>query len=312
MKIDAHCHTDCSDGTVSIEERIRMIKACGYEAAIITDHDFISSEQVRRARREAGDMPFIPGIELTACHDGKIVHVLGYFIDSTDAALQSHISAYSQADKEFTDRLLAALAAEQDIQISPEDFSRPTSLHTIGHLMLVKELGKKWGNDHEAAYHSYCQALSHAGLTWMDLYTFPVRQAVSLIHHAGGIAVLAHPGHGKDPFMKELNFLSHDRATIETYIDWGLDGIETSAPSHTDQEKNFYESLAAEYRLLSTEGSDCHGDDPYLGPRTMGIFPMEKADGYEQILSCWQQKQKKQETMNGEIRQEKVHDTQTL
>ena len=58
MNIDAHCHTNCSDGNVTIEERIAMIKAAGYQAATITDHDFISGEQVRRATQARYRRPF--------------------------------------------------------------------------------------------------------------------------------------------------------------------------------------------------------------------------------------------------------------
>ena len=91
MKIDAHCHTDCSDGNITIEDRISLIKASGFDAATITDHDFVSLEMVERARKAAGVVPFIPGIELTTKHYHKVVHILGYFIDPDFPSLIDHI-----------------------------------------------------------------------------------------------------------------------------------------------------------------------------------------------------------------------------
>ncbi len=57
---------------------------------------------------------------------------------------------------------------------------------------------------------------------------------------------------------------------IQTCASWGLDGIETHTPVHTQAEITYYEELARRFNLLATSGSDCHGDDPYLGPALMG------------------------------------------
>jgi predicted metal-dependent phosphoesterase TrpH len=81
LKIDAHCHTDCSDGNVTIEERIQIIKDSGYGAATITDHDFISTEMVERARAAAGELPYITGIEFSLREADQVIHLLGYYID---------------------------------------------------------------------------------------------------------------------------------------------------------------------------------------------------------------------------------------
>ena len=80
MRIDAHCHTDCSDGVLSIKDRMHFIKECGYPAGTITDHDYISSSMVAEAERAEPDLMFVPGIELTSSYSGKTVHILGYFV----------------------------------------------------------------------------------------------------------------------------------------------------------------------------------------------------------------------------------------
>jgi predicted metal-dependent phosphoesterase TrpH len=118
-----------------------------------------------------------------------------------------------------------------------------------------------------------------------------VRDAIDLIHQAGGIAVAAHPGGAQSLTMQELKFLIHSEKDIRDYVDWGLDGIEVSHPCHTAEEKQFYSGLAQEYGLLTTAGSDCHGDDPFLGQVMMGVFTDIPENLYDTMLAYYEEKQ---------------------
>lgn len=289
MKIDAHCHTDCSDGNVTIEERIAMIKAAGFQAATITDHDFISGEQVRRATQAAGAMPYIPGIEFSLMHKEQVVHLLGYFVEPYNPALQAHIQNVQQVDRDCTQTLLAA-AQKYDLQFELDDLLS-SSLHTFYSLQFVKRFARDKFDYNPvsmmAAFHELC---AQTGLTYPGFAPWSVRDAIDLIHQAGGIAVAAHPGGSQNPTMQALQFLVHSKKDIQDYVDWGLDGIEVSHPCHTAEEKLFYSGLAQDYGLLSTAGSDCHGDDPFLGQAMMGVFTDIPENLYETMLACYQEK----------------------
>jgi hypothetical protein len=87
--------------------------------------------------------------------------------------------------------------------------------------------------------------------------------------------------------MRELGFLLADERDVRVMVEMGIDGIEVSTPVHTSREKEFYTKLASKFALLATAGSDCHGDDPYLGPRLMGTFSDIPDDLYEQMLARW-------------------------
>ena len=95
--------------------------------------------------------------------------------------------------------------------------------------------------------------------------------------------MLAHPGGEEEPVMRALNFLRHQENDVRQYVDWGLDGIEVASPAHTDREKQFYTLLAEQYGLLTTAGSDCHGDDPFLGEALMGVFTDIPDDLYDRM-----------------------------
>jgi len=77
----------------------------------------------------------------------------------------------------------------------------------------------------------------------------PVPEVVAMIARAGGIASLAHPGQTK-----------RDDA-IERWVAAGLPAIEVWHSHHDDAAVARYAAIAERYGLLTTGGSDFHGDD---------------------------------------------------
>jgi predicted metal-dependent phosphoesterase TrpH len=84
-----------------------------------------------------------------------------------------------------------------------------------------------------------------------------VRDAIALIHAAGGIAVVAHPG--------SLG----TRERIEMLVVDGLDGVEVRHPGHSAEDMTRLFALVEHYRLVPSGGSDWHG---LPGPRTLGAM----------------------------------------
>jgi predicted metal-dependent phosphoesterase TrpH len=68
-----------------------------------------------------------------------------------------------------------------------------------------------------------------------------------LIHQAGGLAVMAHPG------------LNRTDDIIPNVVAAGLDGIECFHTKHSTTMSERYLEIADKYKLLVTGGSDCHG-----------------------------------------------------
>ena len=287
MKLDAHCHTDCSDGNITIEERIAMIRRLGFDAATITDHDFISPEQVARARAAANNMPYIPGIELSLTHEDQVVHVLGYYVDPFHPGLQKHIDHVQEVDREVTKQLLEAFR-EKGARFELEDLIAP-SLHTFYSLQFVKRIARDlYSNDPAHTLDAFLDVIEQIDLSYAEFAPWSVQNAIDLIHQADGFAVLAHPGGINDQVMRSLEFLYHEDKHVRQYVAWGLDGIEVACPVHSPDEKLFFSDLARRYDLLTTAGSDCHGEDPYLGPALMGTFNDIPEDIYDRMLAYHQ------------------------
>lgn len=292
MIIDSHCHTHCSDGSVSIVERIEMIKRLNKDVATITDHDFISPKSVSIAQEACDGMTFIPGIELTSHYNGCLVHVLGYFVDPSSTDLTQHIEELDYLDSVKTTKMLFALE-KRGIKITLDELVN-NPIHTTYYLNLIKVLAKKLHNDSALVFDHYMGSMKESGNDWITFVDCSVAKAIDIIHSSGGIAVLAHPGYGNDQMMKNLGFLYNTEETISHFCKMGLDGVETHCPSHSLDENLYYASIAKELNLLQTEGSDCHGDDDYLGPSLMESFTQEFDDGYERLLRAYRKRYRKE------------------
>lgn len=78
MKIDMHMHSIFSDGTFTVPQIVEFARKNNFEYVAITDHNNIQSVDV--LKETAGELPHkIAGIELSTKHNGKKLHLLGYF-----------------------------------------------------------------------------------------------------------------------------------------------------------------------------------------------------------------------------------------
>ena len=83
MKIDMHMHSTFSDGTFTVPQIVEFARKNNFEYVAITDHNNIQSVDV--LKETAGELPHkIAGIELSTKHNGKKLHLLGYFNKEDD------------------------------------------------------------------------------------------------------------------------------------------------------------------------------------------------------------------------------------
>ena len=82
---------------------------------------------------------------------------------------------------------------------------------------------------------------------WVPKFKISALEAIELIHQAGGLASMAHPG------------LNRSDEVIPALAAAGLDGIECFHTKHTAAMTDYYLDMAARHHLLVTGGSDCHG-----------------------------------------------------
>lgn len=242
-----HTHTACSDGKLSPAELVRKVHARGIRAMAVTDHDTIDAlPEAMEVGRELG-VEVIAGVELSVTADDQEIHLLGYFFDPANEELVEHLRAFRRgrhARAETIIRNLNKLGLKvciEDVLAHAKDgvVGRPHIAHALVTCGLVAS--------YEDAFTSY---LKDHGPAFAAKPLFPAAEALSMLHAAGGIGVLAHPGTRVSGRM------------VRNLVRSGLDGIETVHPSHSFALTRQYKDVARERGLIETGGSDYHGFRP--------------------------------------------------
>ena len=83
MPSDLHMHTTYSDGKLTPEELVAKAKEAGLTYMAITDHDTVEgiSHLYENGLYPARGIHIIPGIEFSAHHPTREIHILGYNVD---------------------------------------------------------------------------------------------------------------------------------------------------------------------------------------------------------------------------------------
>src|SRR3954467_11826738 len=88
--IDLHSHTTASDGEHSASELMELARQAGVTALAVTDHDTVSGLADAEREANARGIRLVPGIEVSAIMHGRELHILGHFVDRTNAALMDY------------------------------------------------------------------------------------------------------------------------------------------------------------------------------------------------------------------------------
>jgi hypothetical protein len=241
---DLHVHTLFSDGTFTPEELAGHGARFGLVAMALTDHDTVEG----CARMDAAccklGMLSITGAELTAEQDGNEVHILGYFLDPENATLQASLKKF-QAVRQNRIHEMVARINRLKIPLRAETVFAIANCHSPGRPHVGRALvqGGFCGSLDEA----FDRFLKKNRPAYVPKFKISAREAIELVHQAGGLASMAHPG------------LNRSDEVIPALAAAGLDGIECFHSKHTAAMSDYYLDIAARHHLLVTGGSDCHG-----------------------------------------------------
>ncbi len=244
MRVDLHLHTYCSDGAYSPAQVVMKAKENGLDVISIVDHDTTDGlEEAIETGKELG-IEVIPGIELSSNINGTDIHILGYFINWRDENLRTHLRVFRELRLQRAKRIVEKLNM-LDIPLEFESVVELTRSSAIGRVHIANAL-VRYGfvNDFYEAFNKY---LGVGCPAYEKNIEISPRRAIRLIAEVGGISFIAHPA----------RYLSED--DLANLINYGIDGIEVIHPSHDDELVRYYRSIADEYFLLESGGSDFHG-----------------------------------------------------
>jgi predicted metal-dependent phosphoesterase TrpH len=255
VRIELHCHSTWSDGSLPAAEVAALARDRGVELFCLTDHD--SCAGYGTTREIFGDRA-VRGVELS-CHDnGRTVHVLVYDTggdwEIIDAALASQARARRQRLSQMAARLEqlgapidvdAILATAGGRSVGRPDLAR--ALVDAGHVRSNQE-----------AFHRF---LRDGGPADVPVRRLSVADGLELGRRAGARMALAHPD----------TLGSRALPLIREHRDAGLDGVEAIYGAYPPRDRDRWLRIADQLDLVVTAGSDFHGE----------MMPMIPAPGIE-------------------------------
>lgn len=247
LTYDLHCHTTCSDGSLSPTELVNRAAEQGVDVLSITDHDTTNAyEQLGPLDQQP--IQIIPGIEFSTQWKNINVHVVGLNIQLASTVLQEGVAFQHQARQQravliaqklhqlgFQGTLAGATNIAHNNNVGRPHFAQ--HLVNIGAVSNIKQAFKKYLGQGKAG---------DIKQLWADL-----PQVIQWIRVAGGTPVLAHPTKYKLTRTKLKRLL-------DDFIEAGGQGMEIVSGKQLSSATQDLASLCREKGLLGSCGSDFH------------------------------------------------------
>lgn len=271
--IDLHSHSKASDGALSPSELVGRAKARGVAMLALTDHDTVGGvEQAREAAAGLG-ITLVPGCEISTTWLNRQIHVVGLFLDTSNAGLADFLEGQRQRRVERAQaigRKLERQGFKNAYQRCLERADDGANITRGNYARFIFEEGRAQSIDD--AFNSYLKKgrSCYVSTRWVD-----IREAVQAIHGASGVAVLAHPRR-YDLTNTKL------RELIAYFKECGGEAMEVASCQQRPCDRDFLAELAADNGLLASQGSDFHQASPW---RDLG-HNLKLPEGLAPVWEC--------------------------
>jgi predicted metal-dependent phosphoesterase TrpH len=262
LNADLHCHSVVSDGTLTPEALAERAKANGVELWALTDHDEVGGQHRAAAAAKAQGMKYLTGTEISVTFIGQTVHIVGLGFDPENAELVQGLrqtrGGRTERAREMSEGLAkvgiqGAFEGALKFVGNPELISRTHFARFLVESGVCKETNevfRKFLTEGKPGF------VPHKWATLKD--------AVTWITGAGGMAIIAHPARYK--FSPNEEF-----ALFTEFKNYGGQGVEVVTGSHTAAEYQVYAETAREFGLAASRGSDFHS--PEESHTELGTLP---------------------------------------
>ena len=283
-------HSVFSDGACSPAELARRVKEAGLSFFSLTDHDNMGGSDEAAQAARALDLHFVRGWEVSSYEGAVKVHILGYGC-KPERAYEDFLKARFEGALVRAKLMIERANEYLGLNVTMDEVEsyrvrKNAPLHTM-HVVsaFADRLSRKKGSVYQELFDcgrpAFCTECRPTPL-----------DAIDIIHRTGGIAVLAHPGRILDldeadvrryretqdvDVRRMLKAESDNRraSLIDRLVSAGIDGIECTYTTHTDEETEAFSDYARAHGLLETGGSDFHHEG---GWNVLGL-PAFSVDG---------------------------------
>lgn len=274
---DLHVHTTASDGLLSPLDVLSYAASKGLRAVGIADHDTTAglralfglsgmphlsgagetevAETIETEREEPGSgkgegrpdlsaVGVVPAVELNSEWKGRELHILGYYIPVTPGPFTDLLSFLQDSRRQRIAETVKKLCA-LGMPIEESRVFELASGESVGRPHVAKAMVERgYVTSIKDAFDRF---LGMGRPAYVERLHLSPTECVRAVREAGGVPVWAHPG------------TSRALGLVKTLVESGLQGIEAYHPEHDKPMVQKCLTLAKEYRLIATGGSDFHG-----------------------------------------------------
>ena len=252
LNADLHCHSVISDGTLTPEALAARARANGVELWALTDHDEIGGLSRAAAAARAQGLSYLTGAEISVTFAGETVHIVGLGFDADNTALTQGLhntrGGRSQRAMDMAEGL-AKVGIKGAFEGALKFVGNPELISRTHFARFLVESGV-CSETHEV----FRRYLTEGKPGFVPHRWASLRDAVTWITQARGVAVIAHPGRYKFTANEEYALFTEFKAH-------GGQAVEVVTGSHTTQEYVKYAETAKEFGLAASRGSDFHSPD---------------------------------------------------
>jgi len=252
LRVDLHCHSNFSDGTLPPAAVATRAKYNGVNLWALTDHDELSGLSEARLAAKKCSLTFVSGVEISTTWASKTIHIVGLQIDENNIELVKGLAILRNARKQRAHTIaerLATAGVPSALEGALKYASNKELISRTHFARYLIEIGQC--SDINKAFRNF---LGEGKSGYVPQHWASLEQAVCWINSAGGVAVVAHPGRYKLSALELDNFLSE-------FKQLGGSAIEVITGSHTPDQYIYYAKVATSYGFLASCGSDFHSPE---------------------------------------------------
>ena len=276
---DLHSHTTASDGCLTPEALVHRAVEMRVGTLAITDHD--TTAAIAPAREEISRsglaLNLIPGVEISTVWENHEIHIVGLNIDITHPLMCEFLAQQTERRNQRA-QLIAERLEKAQIPGALEGAQRLAQggAVTRGHFArFLVECGK--ASSMADVFKKY---LARGKTGYVPPQWCTIEQAIDVIHHSGGKAVLAHPGR----YNLSAKWL---KRLVAHFAEHHGDAMEVAQCQQSPNERTQLATLARQHHLWASQGSDFHQPCPWIELGRKLWLPA----GVEGVWQLWEQPQ---------------------
>lgn len=248
MKIDLHCHTTVSDGTLTPLQLIDLALTHEVTTLAITDHDTTEAySQIKDTAHDKG-LQLMTGTEISCQWRGQTIHIVGLDFEIDHPVLQAGLK-HNRALRWQRALEMEKKCQKLNLHGMLDDLMPLTEDDMIGRNHFAQLLiDRNKVKNQQQAFDKY---LKKGRSLYVEVEWPSLQEVVGWVQEANGIAVIAHPQQYKMTSNKLNQMIADFKAA-------GGQGIEVVNQPRVSSDQIGMADRAVRFGLVASVGSDFH------------------------------------------------------